>query len=130
MTLAGFPHSEIDGSTLTSSSPSLIAGSHVLHRLLVPRHPPCALCSLTSCLGISTQHVSAFSLMVWSRPRFYSIPRLFRIHSHSMHTQLVCSLVNLLRLFDFQKSDWMKPKSRIALSCQSVTKWRIPGSNR
>jgi LSD1 subclass zinc finger protein len=48
MTPAGFPHSDIHGSTLESSSPWLFAGFHVLHRLLVPRHPPCALCSLTS----------------------------------------------------------------------------------
>ena len=32
---------------LTYSSPWLIAVSHVLHRLSVPRHSPCALCSLT-----------------------------------------------------------------------------------
>jgi hypothetical protein len=29
------------------SSPRLLAASHVLHRLLVPRHPPCALNNLT-----------------------------------------------------------------------------------
>ena len=32
---------------LTYSSPWLFAVSHVLHRLSVPRHSPCALCSLT-----------------------------------------------------------------------------------
>ena len=48
MTPAGFPHSEIHGSTLASSSPWHFAGSRVLHRLLTPRHPPCALGSLTS----------------------------------------------------------------------------------
>ena len=47
MTSAGFPHSDIHGSTLASSSPWLFAGSRVLHRLLVPRHPPCALSTLT-----------------------------------------------------------------------------------
>ena len=45
---AGFPHSEIDGSMDICSSPSLIAAYHVFLRLLVPRHPPCALSSLTS----------------------------------------------------------------------------------
>ena len=30
-----------------ANSPGLIAGSHVLHRLLMPRHPPCALHSLS-----------------------------------------------------------------------------------
>ena len=44
---SGFPHSEISGSMLICSSPKLIAAYHVLHRLLMPRHSPCALCSLT-----------------------------------------------------------------------------------
>ena len=42
-----FPHSEISGSSLICSSPKLIAACHVLHRLLMPRHSPCALFSLT-----------------------------------------------------------------------------------
>ena len=44
---AGFPHSEICGSMDMCSSPQLFAAYHVFHRLLVPRHPPCALYSLT-----------------------------------------------------------------------------------
>ena len=32
---------------LFSDSPRLIAAYHVFHRLLAPRHPPCALSSLT-----------------------------------------------------------------------------------
>jgi hypothetical protein len=47
MTPAGFPHSEIPGSQVVCASPGLIAASHVLHRLLAPRHPPYALSSLT-----------------------------------------------------------------------------------
>jgi hypothetical protein len=47
MTLAGFPHSGISGSTPACGSPKLIAADHALHRLLMPRHPPCALSSLT-----------------------------------------------------------------------------------
>ena len=42
-----FPHSEISGSKDVCSSPKLIAAYHVFHRLPVPRHSPCALCSLT-----------------------------------------------------------------------------------
>ena len=45
--LAGFPHSEISGSLVVCTSPELIAAYHVLHRLHAPRHPPCALSSLT-----------------------------------------------------------------------------------
>src|SRR5579859_7755211 len=47
LTSGGFPHSEIPGSKLNSSSPRLIAGIHVLLRRLAPRHPPYALSSLT-----------------------------------------------------------------------------------
>ena len=47
ITLSEFPHSEIFGSKFTCNSPKLIAAYHVLHRLLMPRHSPCALCSLT-----------------------------------------------------------------------------------
>ena len=46
----GFPHSEISGSMLICSSPKLIAACHVFHRLLMPRHSPCTLYSLTFCL--------------------------------------------------------------------------------
>ena len=45
---AGFPHSEISGSKPMCGSPKLIAACHVLLRLLMPRHSPCALISLTS----------------------------------------------------------------------------------
>ena len=68
---AGFPHSEIFGSRDICSSPKLFAAYHVFHRLLVPRHPPCALvrliflCSLRSgfasvrsCLAFKQDHGS------------------------------------------------------------------------
>ena len=42
-----FPHSEISGSMDICSSPRLFAACHVLLRLLMPRHSPCALSSLT-----------------------------------------------------------------------------------
>ena len=45
---AGFPHSDISGSMDICSSPKLFAAYHVFHRLLVPRHPPCALLRLTA----------------------------------------------------------------------------------
>ena len=42
----GLPHSDIRGSTIARISPRLFAACHVLHRLLVPRHPPNALVTL------------------------------------------------------------------------------------
>ena len=47
MTPAGFLHSDIHGTKSDGESPRLIPAYHVLHRLLVPRHPPCTLSSLT-----------------------------------------------------------------------------------
>ena len=49
----GFPHSDICGSVDICSSPQLFAAYHVFLRLLVPRHPPCALFCLTSSFTIS-----------------------------------------------------------------------------
>ena len=50
------------------SSPKLFAAYHVFHRLLVPRHPPCALSSLTRCFipreRDSTKKHSVASLVV------------------------------------------------------------------
>ena len=43
----GFPIRASAGHWLFSASPRLIAAVHALHRLLVPRHPPCALTILT-----------------------------------------------------------------------------------
>ena len=48
---SGFPHSEISGSKDICSSPKLFAAYHVFHRLLVPRHPPYALISITNLLS-------------------------------------------------------------------------------
>ena len=52
---AGLPHSEIPGSMDICSSPRLIAACHVLLRLLMPRHSPCALSSLTCGVAKSAQ---------------------------------------------------------------------------
>ena len=57
---ARFPHSDIHGSKDICSSPWLFAAYHVFLRLLVPRHPPCALFCLTSALYSVT---TSFSLL-------------------------------------------------------------------
>ena len=55
--------------SLTYSSPQLIAVSHVLHRLSVPRHSPCALCSLTilrpECRNICYEMKFGSAFMQW-----------------------------------------------------------------
>ena len=47
ITDGGFPHSDIPGSMPAYGSPRRFAVRRVLLRLLVPRHPPCALTHLT-----------------------------------------------------------------------------------
>ena len=58
--LARLPHSEIHGSMSAYDSPWHIAVSCVLRRLPVPRHSPCALCSLT----ILTLYVSSLFVSI------------------------------------------------------------------
>ena len=60
---AGFPHSDICGSRDICSSPQLFAAYHVFLRLLVPRHPPCALISLT--FLVSLDFISVWNLLLW-----------------------------------------------------------------
>jgi hypothetical protein len=49
----GFPIRTSPDQRSLSTSPKLIAASHVLHRLLAPRHPPCALNSLVTSSWVS-----------------------------------------------------------------------------
>ena len=57
---AGFPHSDIHGSIDICSSPWLFAAYHVFLRLLVPRHPPCALIRLTIWFSLRMSSVTYF----------------------------------------------------------------------
>ena len=84
----GFPHSEIPGSMPACGSPRLIAACHVLHRLLLPRHPPCALSSLTIKL---TRHIRAFSYQLLAFSLNPNPPRKFHgprsCSSHVLRSQ-------------------------------------------
>ena len=53
---SGFPIRRSPDQSLLSGSPGLIAASHVLRRLLAPRHPPCALSSLTMIAARHPEH--------------------------------------------------------------------------
>lgn len=63
-TPAGFPHSDICGSSDICSYPQLFAACRVLLRLSVPRHSPCALRNLT----LNTSPRSAASAFRPGRP--------------------------------------------------------------
>ena len=78
---SGFPHSEISGSMLICSSPKLIAACHVLLRLLMPRHSPCALISLTIFLVLRKNYAGH---------RSFSISRSNCSFTHNSTKKSVC----------------------------------------
>ena len=81
----GFPHSDIPGSRPVCGFPGLFAAYHVLHRLLVPRHPPYALSSLTIKL---TQHVAIAGTLPRNRVQ---TPDTARVASSPFHIALLSS---------------------------------------
>src|SRR3954471_3082707 len=70
----GFPIRRSAGQCLFSDSPRLIAAVHVLLRLLVPRHPPCALTILTVSSKTSSEEVvkEMNTLLLWLLVQFSS----------------------------------------------------------
>ena len=74
---AGLPHSEIPGSMDICSSPRLFAACHVLRRLLMPRHSPCALSSLTCSSQSPLGSVSAVCLSASVENSARSLPPRF-----------------------------------------------------
>src|SRR3981189_1199367 len=91
MNPAGFPHSEICGSRPICGSPQLIAAYHVLHRLLTPRHPPCALSSLTEQLVLDVLPYPSSSIQfskTEKNPRVAVRPRGLEILMYLLRGQL------------------------------------------
>src|ERR1700712_2789779 len=73
----GFPIRKSPDQRSFSSSPRLIAAIHVLHRLLVPRHPPCALVLLISPNTFSentTYRYAVLKVRASSSPQCESLP--------------------------------------------------------
>ena len=108
----GFPHSDICGSKLICSSPQLFAAYRVLLRLLMPRHPSCALSSLTY-LTI-TSSLSNFKLLwqpLTDLQNCLSVPTHFTLCFPEKPSNLIClksfpiccfHFLNVFSLFSFQ----------------------------
>src|SRR3712207_6402458 len=64
----GFPIRVSAGQSLFSSSPRLIAAVHALLRLLMPRHPPCALTILTVIVDSAGAEAPAFTTVIFLTP--------------------------------------------------------------
>ena len=77
----GLPHSDIHGSKPARGSPWLFAACHVLHRLLVPRHPPNALRSLIQ-VGVTRFRRSTLALRHRDAPHHDKIRRRSRRFTH------------------------------------------------
>ena len=65
----GFPIRTPSDHSPVIDSPRLIADSNVLHRFLVPRHPPCALKNLTTKMLASTMQFSTHQPTPTRHPR-------------------------------------------------------------
>src|SRR4051794_24613792 len=92
----GFPIRRSAGQRLFSASPRLIAAVHVLPRLLVPRHPPCALTILT---------VSSFRAR--RRGRCYTPPR-----ANARTTQIpLFGLCAVFKLRRGRRTEVFRPRS-------------------
>ena len=82
MNPAGFAHSEIHGSRAMCASPWLIAACHVLRRLPVPRHPPCALTIFFSMVRYI--HTLRRLLAAWRSDAIFLKTRKNIVFSHAM----------------------------------------------
>ena len=98
----GLLHSEICGSKLAYSSPQLIAVNHVLHRLPMPRHSPCAHIRFTICEFPLRDHWVCYIVIL---PDLISKHRLLRFNVVSESNSLLSYVVSsfaLHLLFSFQ----------------------------
>ncbi len=97
----GFPIRKSRDQRLVSISPGLIAAAHVLHRLLAPRHPPCALILLI--------RKNTFVLSLWSfqgarRPARPTHRRDNRAHRLSTACRLATAQHGLSKLSSVRKT--------------------------
>ena len=108
---SGFPHSEIHGLTDICSSPWLIAACHVLRRLLMPRHSPCALYSLTyriiadSQLNYAGNLTGFFEIVIVTH--LYDVPQLKlfilpNFRSKDLSVALLITFIFLCSVFKVQ----------------------------
>ena len=87
--MPGFPIRTPSDHSSVDSSPRTIAASHVLHRLLMPRHPPCALDNLTNTPANITKKHSAKLLLEKQQQRTRCSRPLYnsqRPHGPPRHT--------------------------------------------
>ena len=95
MTPDGLLHSEICGSKPAYGSPQHIAVSCVLLRLSVPRHSPCALCSLTMCYLGSSKNSKIAVFFTFNFSLSFTLLALFSFQSAITSFRLLVGLSGL-----------------------------------
>ena len=122
-TLPGFPIQKSSGHSSFDNSPKLIAVCYVFHRLSAPRHPPCALYSLS----IPSHSFGAESSLDSPESRIINAalmtPALdfIRMNSHSFaHFSLSLSslLFSILNRFPMGTRRTRRPYTRCNPFCQ------------
>ena len=128
--IAGLLHSDILGSILACRSPRLFAAYRVLHRLLMPRHPPCALISLNASLqNYVLFSNNCFFLAILRRSLklyFTQILKVLPLNWIFLHFLFVVSL------FNFQRSSQASFSRSALLRHLKSSKhiwWRLRESN-
>ena len=135
----GFPHSEISGSQLICSSPKLIAAYHVLHRLLMPRHSPCALLRLTSRSNFSelVQFLGSLEVWIMQAPsldqftlsnKIVIYPKIslnyslnFLTVAFSSYTFRCITIIASFSVFSFQDTNWASKSSLKSSGSSSIS---------
>ena len=119
---AGFPHSEISGSMRMCRSPELIAACHVLLRLLMPRHSPCALLRLIYWFSRIMQAPFGF-------PSVEIVTHCFPQFASNFCLLLPCLSFALCSVFNVQmvgQSGLEPPTSRLSVVCSSqLSYWPV-----
>src|SRR5712664_2770133 len=105
----GFPIRTSPDQSLVSGSPTLFAATHVLLRLLSPRRPSCALCSLVISLPSSFNSSSR-------RPGSSAAPWLTGFLAEPTH------FIAYLRICSFQRPvlGLSKPESKPTCDCETA----------
>src|SRR5680860_102855 len=124
----GFPIRKSPDHSSVANFPGLIAGSYVLHRLLVPRHPPCALSSL-SCYKDARVHCVVLKLRAVP-------PKFPRFPSHRKFAGMVVLEVRVTRSLRTQQCAWnadpllLEVPLRLRGSTDEILQIRRPNNRR
>jgi hypothetical protein len=123
-------HSEICGLSLVCSYPQLIAAYHVLHRLSMPRHPPCALIRFKyCCYYFFLLHCSWYIAVSLTN---FAFPICQRTSKQTLSfAYLWCVRIwTTLQALNLTSFDHYFLTTFSLIYAQELKKWRISESNR